>query len=106
MITRSKKFFASVFATALLATGALAPVASAQNQDGLVNVNIENVLNNNDVDVVVSVQAAAAIAANVCGVVVDADILAVDQGTRGPINTTCNATSRAFQGGDLRITDN
>lgn len=107
MASRTRKMFASVFASALLATGALAPVASAQQQDGLVNVNIGNVLSNNDIDVVVSVQAAAAIAANVCGVVVDANVLAaVDESgqTFGPVE--CNATSRAFQGGDLIIRDN
>ena len=105
-LRRSKKIVASLFASALLATGLMAPVAQAQNQDGLVNVSIENVLNDNDVNVVVSVQAAAAIAANVCGVVVDANVLAaVDEGN-DTVDTTCNSASRAFQGGDLRITNN
>jgi ABC-type Zn uptake system ZnuABC Zn-binding protein ZnuA len=105
-LARSKRMLASLFASALLATGAMAPAAHAQ-QDGLVNVNVENVLNNNDIDVVVSVQAAAAIAANVCGVAVDANVLAaVDERNQqfGPVR--CDAVSRAFQGGDLTITNN
>jgi hypothetical protein len=102
---RGKRLLASLFVSALIATGVMAPAANAQ-QDGLVNVNVENVLNNNDIDVVVSVQAAAAIAANVCGVVVDANVLAaVDEGNQ-TVNTTCNSRSDAFQGGDLNITNN
>jgi hypothetical protein len=106
LVARSKRVLASLFASALLATGIMAPVASAQDQDGLVNVNVENVLNNNDINVVVSVNAAAAIAANVCGVVVDANVLAaVDEGD-DEVRTTCNSASRAFNTGTLEITNN
>ncbi len=107
MITRTKKFAASLFASGLLATGIMVPAAAAQNQDGLVNVNIENVLNNNDVNVVVDLDAAAAIAANVCGFIVDVDVLAaVDEGTQTIEDVTCNSRSRAFNTGDLVITNN
>jgi hypothetical protein len=61
---KMKKFIASLFATGLLAVGVAAPSASAQ-QTGLVNVNIDNVLNNNHVNVAVPVNAAVAICANV-----------------------------------------
>ena len=64
---------ASVLTAATL--GLAAPPAFAQ-QAGLVNVEITNLLNNNNVSLVVPVQAAIPIAANICGV--NAAVLAAD----------------------------
>ena len=65
-MTRTKKMFAAVTASALLAGSAAGPAAAAQTttQDGLVNVNVGNVNVARDVDVGV----AANVAAQVCGV--------------------------------------
>ncbi len=71
--------------------GVAAP-AQAQPQNGLVNVNIENVLNENAVGVGV----AANVIAQVCGVVVNANVLArqvVRDG--GTFETTCTAEGNA-----------
>lgn len=105
-----RKLFASLCATAALAVVAV-PTASAQQTqigDGLVVVNIavDDTLNNNNVNVVVPIQAAVPIAANVCGVSVTAAVLAaVDQtgSTFGPVQ--CDARSRAHNGGTLTITN-
>ena len=61
-----KKFVATTFATAIMASGVAVPTAGAQQQ-GLVNVDIHNVLNNNNVSVAIPINAAA----NICGVSVD-----------------------------------
>jgi hypothetical protein len=61
---RMKKLIAATFAAGLMAVGVAAPTASAQ-QTGLVNVNIENVLNDNEVNVAVPINAAVAVCANV-----------------------------------------
>jgi hypothetical protein len=90
----------------MLALG-VASTASAQTQigDGLVVVQIDNVLNNNDVQVVVPVEVAAAIAANVCGVTVPIAVLGgIDLGGT-PIDTTCESRSGAFNGGSFEITN-
>ena len=63
-MTRFRKFVATVSASALLALGVGAPVASAQNQDGLINVAIGDVTILQDVNVGI----AANVAANICGV--------------------------------------
>jgi hypothetical protein len=62
----TRKLFASVFASIVLAVGLGAPVASAQVavQDGLVNVAIGDVEVSNNANVGV----AAVVAANICGV--------------------------------------
>jgi hypothetical protein len=61
---KTKRFVASLFATALMAFSVAAPAGAQVEQDGLVNVAIGdvNVLNNADIGV------AAQVAANVCGV--------------------------------------
>ncbi len=59
---KSRRFFATLFVTALLGVGFAAP-ASAQ-QTGLVNVEISNVANDNVVTIQVPINAAA----NICGV--------------------------------------
>ena len=102
-----RKLIASLCVTALLALGVVF-TAAAQTQigDGLVVVQIDNVLNNNDVQVVVPVQVAAAIAANVCGVDIDVAVLGAtgaDLGT--PFATTCDSASRAFNDGQFTITN-
>jgi hypothetical protein len=83
---RMRRVFAVVVASGALAAGVAAP-ASAQptNQDGLVNVAVVDVLNNNNV--FANVQVPVGIAANICNV--DVNVLArqrQEQGTR-----TCNS---------------
>jgi hypothetical protein len=87
---------ASVFASGLLAVGLAAP-ASAQ-QTGLVNVNIENVLNDNEVTVAVPVNAAVAICANVdvnaavlLAAIADPDLQTFDCRTRGNQDVSIDA---------------
>lgn len=97
---------ASLCASSLLALGIVGTAAAQQEADGLVVVQIDNVLNNNDVNVVVPVQAAVAIAANVCNVDVDAAVLgAIDAGGQDFVGT-CDSRSRAFNEGDLTISNN
>jgi hypothetical protein len=83
----------------LLVAGALifglAPAASAAQQSGLVNVNIQDVAQNiardinvNVSQIPVSVQVPVGVAANVCGV--DANVLAKQQQTG---DATCKASS-------------
>jgi hypothetical protein len=69
---KAKRFFASISATALLAVGAVAPAGAQPQQNGLVNVNIGDVtiLEN------VGVGVAANVAAQICGVQVNAAVLA------------------------------
>ncbi len=62
-MTRFRKLAASLSVSAVLVAGAAAP-ASAQNQDGLVNVAIGDIAILNDADIGVAAQ----VAANVCGV--------------------------------------
>ncbi len=77
----------SAAATGMLAAGGLTTTASAQpiNVGNLVNVNISNVLNNNDVDVTVPINAAA----NICGV--DVDVLVLATAPSGPQVVDCDA---------------
>ena len=69
----------------MLAAGGLTTSASAQpvNVGNLVNVNISNVLNNNDVDVTIPVNAAA----NICGVEVNVLVAEI----AGDRTYTCDA---------------
>ena len=86
---KSRRFFATLFVTALLGVGFAAP-ASAQ-QTGLVNVEIENVANDNVVTIQVPINAAA----NICGV--DVTVVAAVLGAAGVQNfdtTECRATGR------------
>ena len=89
-----RKKLAAFAATSMLAVGAAAPPALAQQQDGLVNINIENVTILEEVDVAV----AANIIAGIC--VQDVNVLAVDQ-TGGAVTCTMRGTGRA-----VAITDN
>jgi hypothetical protein len=84
---RARKLAASLFATGLLAVGAVAP-ASAQPPvvtGGLVNITIVDVLNNNEVNVQVPI----GVAANVCGV--QANVLA-QGGIQEPVDCTAATT--------------
>jgi hypothetical protein len=60
---KMKKFVATTFATVLMGACVAVPTAGAQQQ-GLVNVDIHNVLNNNNISVAIPINAAA----NICGV--------------------------------------
>ena len=64
MLARTKRFSVAMLSAAFLFAGTLVPSASAQNQDGLVNVMIGDVNILNDANIGV----AANVAANVCGV--------------------------------------
>ena len=101
-----RKLFASVCATALLALGAASAAGAQQEADGLVVVQIENVLNNNDVNVVVPISVAAAIAANVCGVQVPIAVLGGVDAGGSDFEATCTSQARAFNTGDLTISNN
>lgn len=93
---RARKLFASLFATMLVAVGALAPSAGAQEQDGLVNVAIGdvNILNNADIGV------AAQVAANLCGLKVGpVAVLGTAVDRSGDAVTVCTTNQ-----GPIRIT--
>lgn len=88
------------FCTVALAVGLAAAPALAQNNEGLVTVNISNVANdiakNLSIDVSqipVSVQVPVGVAANVCGV--DANVLA-KQKQGGTATCDANSTSNAL----------
>ena len=82
IIRSARVRFCALVTTAMLAVGlAAAPAASAQQQ-GLVNVDVHNVLNNNHVAVTIPINAAA----NICGVSVA--VLAQDLAS-GPV--TCRS---------------
>ncbi len=70
---RTKVFLASMFASALLFAGLAAPASAQQQQDGLVNIMIGDIIIR-DVNVGIAANVAAAICAQ------DVNILAVDQG--------------------------
>ena len=80
---RVKKLVATTFATAIMAAGVAVPTAGAQQQ-GLVNVDVHNVLNNNNVSVAIPINAAA----NVCGVSVDVLSAAI---ANGPVRCDAGA---------------
>jgi hypothetical protein len=80
-----RKTFALICTTAALAVGGGAAAAPAgAQQNGLVNVDISNVLNNNNITVAIPINAAA----NVCGVSVD---LLAQQLANGPVTCTAGA---------------
>ena len=83
-----KRMISAVLAATALAIGVAGP-ASAQraDQDGLVNVAVVDVLNNNNV--VANVQVPIGIAANVCGV--NANVLAQQRRTG---DATCDARAQ------------
>jgi hypothetical protein len=85
IMLQPKKLLATLFATALLAVGVVSP-ASAQDQDGLVNVAIGDVSILNDANIGVAAQ----VAANVCGVKVGpVAVLGTAVDTSGTTRTVC-----------------
>jgi hypothetical protein len=103
---KTKRLVASLFATGLLVAGIAAPTATAQQEaDGLVVVQIDDT----NVNVVVPINAAVGIAANVCDVNVPitvAVLAEVDQDLRDSAGGTCEARSPAFADQELTITNN
>ncbi len=83
----------------LIAAAALAAIAApaAAQQNGLVNVDVSNVLNNLDLDLLNNslnnntVQVPIGIAANVCGVT--ANVLAAQKKGSDPVSCTAKTTS-------------
>jgi hypothetical protein len=93
-----KKRFASVCATALLMTGIAAPMAAAQQQDGLINVMIGDITIRDAVDIGVAAQ----VAANVCGVKVGpVAVLGTAVDRSGESRTVCTTDQ-----GDVTLTQN
>jgi len=100
-MSKSKKFRSTkARAAAVLTAGALsvgavaAPAATAAPlvTGGLVNITVTDVLNGNQVNVQVPI----GVAANVCGVDIDANVLARqgrDDSTSGPIDCTASNTA-------------
>ncbi len=85
-----KSRLAAILATAALSLGLMAGPASAANGNaGLVVVDVDNVLNNNDV----TVQLPIAVAANVCDV--DVNLLAAQIVDEGSAQCDAQANSRA-----------
>jgi hypothetical protein len=86
---RVRKWIAATALSGGLALGVAAPVAmstpAGAQQQGLVNVEVSNVLNNNKVTVAVPINAAA----NVCGVSVN--VLSTAIGPSGPGFFECTA---------------
>jgi hypothetical protein len=92
-----KRAFATLSASALLFVGAAGP-ASAQQQDGLVNVAVGDVTILQDVNVGVAAQ----VAANVCGVKVGpVAVLATQVDRSGAQQTVCTTGGQA-----IRLTQN
>jgi hypothetical protein len=92
-------WFRRSIVAAALAIG-IAASASAQQQNGLVNVNLQEVAKNIAIDlnvdvsqIPVTVQAPIGVAANVCGI--DANVLA-RQRKDGDVNCAAKSTSRAL----------
>jgi 2-keto-4-pentenoate hydratase len=87
LISSRKSRFTAVLATAAVSLGLVAGPAAAQpRQEGLVNVNITDVLTNNEV----AVQIPIGVAANVCGV--QANVLA-QGGLQEPVDCTASNTA-------------
>jgi hypothetical protein len=98
MLARTSKAVGTLFATAVLAGGTLVGSASAQQQDGLVNVAIGDVTILEDVRVGVAAQ----VAANICGVKVGpVAILATQVDVSGGMRTVCTTDQ-----GPIRIEQN
>jgi hypothetical protein len=95
---KAKRFVATLFATSLFAVGVAVPTASAQDQDGLVNVAIGDIEILNDANIGVAAQ----VAANVCGVKVGpVAVLGTAVDRTGDARTVCTTDQ-----GPIRITQN
>jgi hypothetical protein len=98
MFTRAKRFSVAALSAGLLFAGVSAPTASAQEQDGLVNVMIGDINILNDANIGI----AANVAANVCGVNVGPVAILANQVDRsGGMRTVCTIGDQA-----VRITQN
>ena len=84
MLRSSRTRLAAIVASFAIAVGLTAVPAASAQQQGLVNVDVHNVLNNNDVSVAIPINAAA----NICGVSVD--VLA-SQIANGPVDCDAGA---------------
>lgn len=87
----NKLFLAVPFAMALMVSG-----ASAQQQEGLVTVNVEDteILNELNLQAPITVQAPIGIAAQVCGV--DANVLAQQKQDDEAVTCEAENSSQAF----------
>jgi hypothetical protein len=87
MVNPVRKYVVAVCTTLMLGGGMVAPAAAQTQQDGLVNINVENneILSRNDV----AIGVAANIAANLCNVKV------------GPIAVLATQVDRSSQDGDV-----
>jgi len=87
IIRSTRVRFAALITSGMLAIGlAAAPTASAQQQ-GLVNIDLHNIANNNNVAVTVPINAAA----NICGVSVD---VLTSQLANGPVSCKSGANQQ------------
>jgi hypothetical protein len=95
-IIRTKRFLVTVVSCVLLLGGAM-PSASAQQQDGLVNVKVGDIVVRD-----VTIAVAASIAASACDLV-DAQVVAIAQEVdqTGESQTVCRTES-----GKVKIRDN
>jgi hypothetical protein len=94
MLSRTKRFSVAMISAAFLFAGTLVPSASAQNQDGLVNVMIGDISILNDANIGV----AANVAANVCGVRVGpVAVLATQVDRSGAQQTVCGTGEQAIR---------
>jgi hypothetical protein len=85
-----RRILALISVTAMMLALTAMPALAQTQQDGLVNVNIENVLNDN----VITIQLPIAVAANVCGV--EVDVLTDEEATQeGGADCDAAAGSRA-----------
>jgi hypothetical protein len=101
-VKRTRKLVASLFATTLIAAGIMTPTATAQNeQDGLVNVIIYDVVIQDVVDIVVTdvnVGVAAQVAAQICGVKVGpVAVLGTAVDRSGDFETVCRMGSQEIR---------
>jgi hypothetical protein len=94
MLTRTRRFSVAMLSAAFLFAGTLVPSASAQDQDGLVNVMIGDINILNDANVGV----AANVAANICGVRVGPVAVLANQVDRsGTQETVCGTGDQAIR---------
>jgi len=94
MFTRTKRLSVAVLSSAILFAGIAAPTASAQEQDGLVNVMIGDISILNDANIGV----AANVAANICGVKVGpVAVLATQVDASGGQRTVCGTGDQAIR---------
>jgi hypothetical protein len=83
---KTKRFAASLFATALMAFSVVAPAGAQVDQNGLVNVNVGDVNILNDANIGIAAQ----VAANICGVKVGpVAVLGTAVDRSGAMRTVC-----------------